>query len=346
MLAACSTKTAISESINNRPRRERTAGSFPTLYANLVYVNPPSTDYRAWPKAELHLHLEGSIEPETMQALDPALSTDDVRAMYRFTGFQGFIETYKAVASRLRTPESYALATRALLTRLTPENVRYAEITLSAGVVLWKQQDFAPIYDAVREAAAEFPMDVYWILDAIRHFGAEHAMEVAKLAAERADDGVVAFGIGGDEVRGPAAWFGDVFRFAKSAGLHLVAHAGETAGPESVWAALEIGAERIGHGIRASEDPALVQQLRDRSIPLEICISSNVATGAVASLDAHPVRRLYDAGVPIILNTDDPAIFATTLSAEYDLAARRFGFSAVELRGIADNAHRYAFNAR
>jgi aminodeoxyfutalosine deaminase len=300
-------------------------------------------DYRAWPKAELHLHLEGSIEPETMQALDPALSADEARAMYRFAGFAGFIETYKAVASRLRTPESYALATRALLARLVAENVRYAEITLSAGVVLWKGQDFTPIYDAVREASAEFPIDVYWILDAIRHFGAEHAMQVAKLAAARAGDGVIAFGIGGDEMRGPAVWFGDVFRFAKSTGLHLTAHAGETAGPESVWAALEIGAERIGHGIRAIEDPALVRHLRDRAIPLEVCISSNVATGAAGSLDQHPVRRLYDAGVPIILNTDDPAIFATTLSGEYDLAARRFGFSEAELRGIAENGFRYAF---
>ncbi|MGO4883712.1 MAG: adenosine deaminase [Bryobacteraceae bacterium] len=299
--------------------------------------------YRTWPKAELHLHLEGSIEPETMQALDPALSSDAVRALYSFKDFSGFIETYKSVAARLRTPESYALVTRALLGRLMAENIQYAEITLSAGVVLWKGQDFGPIYAAIREAAADFPIEVRWILDAVRHFGAEHAMAVAELAAARVDDGVVAFGIGGDEVRGPAAWFGDVFRFAKAAGLRLTAHAGETAGPESVWAALEIGAERIGHGIRAIEDPALLRHLRDRGIPLEVCISSNVATRAVESLDAHPVRRLYDAGVPITLNTDDPAIFATTLSDEYGLAARQFGFSDDELRGIAENGFRYAF---
>ncbi len=154
-------------------------------------------------------------------------------------------------------------------------------------------------------------MPVYFILDAVRHFGAAHAMQVAELAAARVNDGVVAFGIGGDEERGPAEWFGDVFRFAKSAGLRLTAHAGETMGRQSVWAALEIGAERIGHGIRAVEDPALLRHLRDRGIPLEVCISSNVATGAVTSLDAHPVqapvrcRRAADA------DTDDPAIFAT-----------------------------------
>ena len=299
--------------------------------------------YRAWPKAELHLHLEGSVEPETMVSLDPVLTAEGVRAMYRTRDFQGFIEAYKSVVERLRTPEDYALITRALLDRLAGEHVRYAEITLSAGVVLWKKQDFAPIYAAVREAAVQSSIEVHWILDAVRHFGVDHAMQVAELAAERVHDGVVAFGIGGDEQRGPASWFGDVFRFAKDAGLRLTAHAGETAGPESIWAALELGAERIGHGLRAVDDPALVAHLRDRSIPLEICITSNVATGVVASLADHPVRRLYDAGVPIILNTDDPAIFATTLSGEYELAARHFGFSETELQGIAANAFRYAF---
>jgi aminodeoxyfutalosine deaminase len=299
--------------------------------------------YRAWPKAELHLHLEGSVEPETMQALEPGLDVDAVRARYRFAGFQGFIQTYKWVVERLHTPEDYARITRALLARLAAETVRYAEITLSAGVVLWKGQPFAPIYAAVRQAAAESPIEVHWILDAVRHFGVAHAMQVAELAAVRVHDGVVAFGIGGDEERGPAEWFGEVFQFAKSAGLRLTAHAGETMGPASVWAVLEIGAERIGHGIRAVEDPALLRHLRDHAIPLEVSITSNVMTAAVESLPAHPLRRLYDAGVPLTLNTDDPAIFGVTLSGEYALAARHFGFSEAELRGIAENGFRYGF---
>ena len=137
--------------------------------------------------------------------------------------------------------------------------------------------------------------------------------------------------------------FRDVYRFAAGRGLHLTAHAGETAGPESVWAALELGAERIGHGIRSIDDPVLVRHLRDRDIPLEISISSNVATGAVTSLAGHPVRRLFDAGVPIVLNTDDPAMFHTTLTREYELASSLFGFSEPELRGIAENGFRYAF---
>lgn len=280
-----------------------------------------------------------------MIELDPALTREAVRAMYRIQGFQGFIQAYKSVVERLRTPEDYARVTRALLARLAAENVQYAEITLSAGVVLWKKQDFAPIYAAVRQAAGESPVQVHWILDAVRHFGVEHAMRVAELAAERVHDGVLAFGIGGDEQRGPASWFAGVYQFARAAGLRLTAHAGETDGPESVRAALDLGAERIGHGIRAVSDPDLLRRLRHSSIPLEICVSSNVATGAVASLDAHPLRRLFDAGVPITLNTDDPAMFATTLSGEYDLAAHRFGFSEPELRQIARNAFRYSFKA-
>ncbi len=291
------------------------------------------------PKAELHLHLEGSIEEETLSELAPGCDL----ARYRFAEFAGFIESFKWATGYLRSPGDYALITRRLLAGLERQNVRYAEITLSAGVVLWRKQDFAAIYEAVREAAAESSVTVFWILDAIRHFGPEPAMEVARLAAERVKDGVVAFGIGGDEARGPAEWFRDVFVFAKARGLRLTAHAGETCGPESVWQALQIGAERIGHGISSVQDPVLLQHLRDQDIPLEICISSNVATGAVPSLAAHPIRRIYDAGVPIVLNSDDPAMFGTTLTHEYELARDQFGFSDRELRGLVENSFRYAF---
>ena len=151
-------------------------------------------------------------------------------------------------------------------------------------------------------------------------------MQVAEMASQWVGDGVLAFGIGGDEVRGPAEWFRHVFAFAASQGMRLTAHAGEAAGPESIWQALEIGAERVGHGVTAVQDPVLVRHLADRRIPVEVCITSNVATGAISEAAAHPVRRFYDAGVPIVLNTDDPALFRTTLSQEYELAARLFGF--------------------
>jgi len=295
------------------------------------------------PKAELHLHLEGSIEPETFAELAPGTDPEEARARYRFCDFAGFIEAFKWATSYLRSPDDYALITRRLLESLKRQNVRYAEITLAAGVVLWRKLDFAAIYQAVRESAAESGMTVFWILDAIRHFGAVPAIEVARLAAERVNDGVVAFGIGGDEARGPAGWFRDVFAFARSQGLQLTAHAGETCGPESVWQALEIGATRIGHGISSVQDASLLRHLRDHKIPLEICISSNVATGAVAALEAHPIRRIYDAGVPIIINSDDPAVFGTTLTGEYALARDRFGFTDAELAQFAENSFRYAF---
>jgi aminodeoxyfutalosine deaminase len=294
-------------------------------------------------KTELHLHLEGSVEPETLRELNPALTLEEIEAKYQYEDFAGFIESYKWVIAHLKRPEDYALATRRLLERLAAQHVRYAEITISAGVILWDGQDFPPIFDAVAEEAARSPVEVRWVLDATRHFGAERAMEVARVAADRQDQGVIAFGIGGNEALGPVEWFGDVFAYARGAGLHLTVHAGETVGPESVWGALRLGAERIGHGIRAAEDPKLLAWLAEHSIPLEICITSNVATGAIRSLDEHPIRRIHEAGVPIVLGTDDPAMFHTTLDHEYELAATRFGFSEDELRAIVTNGFKYAF---
>ena len=301
------------------------------------------TRYHELPKAELHLHLEGSIEPATLRELAPDLTLDEIRAHYEYTDFAGFLGSFEWVTRHLRTPEHYALITRRLLERLAGENVRYAEIIHSTGVVLWREQDPGAVFNAVRRAAEGSGVEVQWIIDAVRQFGAEHVRQGAEFAASRVSDGVVAFGIGGDEARGPARLFQETFRFAGANGLRLTAHAGETTGPQSIWEALEIGAERIGHGIRAIDDPVLVRHLRDHDIPLEVSLSSNVATGAVANLHEHPVRRLFDAGVPITLNTDDPAMFHTTLTAEYELAAREFGFSEEELRGIAANAFRYSF---
>jgi len=295
------------------------------------------------PKAELHLHLEGSVEPETLHELDPATPVEELRALYEYADFDAFLRTFGAIGKRLRTPADYGLITRRLLERLAAQNVRYAEIIIAAGVVLWKQQEFGPIFDAVAAAAAESPVQTRWIFDAVRQFGVEPARQVAEWAAARQDRGVVALGIGGSETRGPAAWFAEVFSFANREGLHLVAHAGEGTSAQSIWAALELGAERIGHGISAIDDEALMRHLRDRAIPLEICITSNLVTGVVKRLEDHPVRRLFDAGVPLTLNTDDPAMFGCTLLGEYELAATSFGFTQQELKGIADSGFRYAF---
>ncbi len=293
--------------------------------------------------AELHLHLEGSVEVETLLELDPALTREEISRATTYVGFEGFIQSYIWVNRKLNSPGHYALVARRLFERLASEGVVYAEVTISAGVILWKQQDFGPIYDAVQREASSSRIKVRWILDATRQFGVHAAKPVFDLAAELVHEGVVAIGLGGFEAGGPARWYADLYKEARDRGLRLLCHAGETTDATSVWEALEIGAERIGHGIRAIDDPLLVAHLAEKKIPLEICITSNVRTGAVASLKEHPVRRLFDAGVPIVLNTDDPALFECTLTGEYELAAREFGFSKEELTGLRKNSFLYSF---
>lgn len=305
------------------------------------------TDWlRELPKAELHLHLEGSVGPEVIRRWRPDLASDEVQRRFAPTNFAEFIDSYRFVCQQLDTPAHYAEAVKALAADLQQQGVDYAEVTLSAGVVLWRGMNLAEVYQAIWDAsqAVAGQVKLRWVLDAIRHFGVDAARPVVEFAASQGPaGGIVGFGIGGDEQRGPVRDFTELFAFARQSGLHLVPHAGETVGPESIWAALEAGAERIGHGIRAVDDPTLVKHLADRQIPLEICITSNIRLGLVTSAAEHPVRQLYEAGVPITLNTDDPALFATTLTAEYSLAQTALGFTPDILRELAANSRRYAF---
>lgn len=302
-------------------------------------------DLRSLAKAELHLHLEGAAEPETLCECSPGLTLEEARARMRFENFDEFLQAFKWVHTRLRRPEHFALVLKRLLERLAGEGVRYAEINVSAGVILWRGLPLDEFFTAVAEEAERGPLPVRFIFDAVRQFGRAHVEAVAEAAVRWKGRGVAGFGIGGDETRGPARLFRDVFDFVRARGLAAVPHGGETAGPESVREALECGARRIGHGIRAVEDAALLAELRRRDVALEVCITSNVRTGAVRTLAEHPVRRLFEAGVPIVLNTDDPALFATTLVREYELARDVFGFTEEELQQVARNSFRYALAA-
>lgn len=302
-------------------------------------------DLRSLPKAELHLHLEGAATPETLCGIVPGLTVEEARARMRFADFEGFLQAFKWVHSCLKKPEHFALVLQRLLEQLEAQGVRYAEINVSAGVMLWRGLPLDEFFGAIAEEAERGRLPVRFVFDAVRQFGLAHVEATAEAAVRWAGRGVVGFGIGGDEARGPARLYREVFAGVRKAGLAALPHGGETTGPESVWEALECGARRIGHGIRAVEDPALLDELRRRDVALEICLTSNVRTGAVRRLEEHPARRLFDAGVPVVLNTDDPALFETTLTREYELAREAFGFTEQELERVARNSFRYALAA-
>jgi adenosine deaminase/aminodeoxyfutalosine deaminase len=301
--------------------------------------NPP-------PFAELHLHLEGSIDADLLCRLDPTLSRAQADAFYAFDNFPAFLQSFKSIVLRLREPDHYRLAARALFNGLHAQGIVYAEIIHSAGVNLWRGYNAHAIVEALIEEGRRAPLEVRWILDAVRQFGADHVYSTAQLAAHFAGDDVVAFGIGGDETGAPAQDLKPAYDLARRSDLRLTAHAGETSSAENVWDTLTLGVDRIGHGIRSIEDPKLIAHLAEHEIPLEISLTSNVKTGAVESLSAHPAKRLYDAGVPIVLNTDDPALFQTTLAGEYVVADKVLGFTPADLERLRQNAFRYAFAYR
>lgn len=310
------------------------------------------------PKAELHLHLEGSIRPETAAELAARhhvqISWEEIAARYKFTDFSGFVESFKWITSLLREPKDYALVTRHLLEELIRQNVVYAEITISAGVMLLRNQSIEANLVAICETAQNLNYEgirTGWILDCVRQFGPEPARQIARVAARFQGSGIVAFGMGGDELAVPATEFRPVFDFARSQGLRLVCHAGEIGGPESVREAVEIlGAERIGHGIALMHDPKLAESLALRRIALENCLTSNLATGAlakqtgnpVATLADHPLKKFVDSRCLVTLSTDDPAMFSTDLLAEYSRAAS-LGLSPQELLQLAEQSFRAAF---
>ncbi|HEV8490903.1 MAG TPA: adenosine deaminase [Candidatus Angelobacter sp.] len=319
------------------------------------------------PKAELHLHLEGSVDPATLVELSrryntplptennrydvtgsgDVLTEDDVRRLYSYRDFNGFLMAFKSVTERLRSPEDYELVTYRLMQRLRQQNIVHAEVYVSIGVIRWRGQPVEPIFEGMERGRErgqrDFGVSLLWIFDAVRHFGKEAATEVFDMAARLRERNVVGIGIGGDEERGPAEWFRDLYKKAADHGLRLTAHAGETTGPESVWGALNIGAERIGHGLSAANDPELMEVMAQKQVPVEMCITSNLRTGACAELKDHPVRKFFDEGLMITLNSDDPAMFQTSLNKEYEIAQQEFNFSEEHLRELARNSIEASF---
>lgn len=320
---------------------------------------------RLLPKCELHLHLEGTIVPETLVKLSARhdaeseagpLTLETARALYRYDDFQGFLMAFKAVTHRLQTSEDYELVTYEMLRRLAMQGVVHAEVYVSVGVVYyWKKIDFEPLFAGMERGRIrgerDFGVTLYWIFDAVRHFGVEEAARVFHKAAEmraaqiatEGSSSIIGIGIGGDERRGPAEEFKDLYIEAKSAGLRLTAHAGESAGPESIWAALNIGAERLGHALTAQFDDELVELLAERQIPVELCPSSNVATGCCRTMEEHPLRRYFESGLMVTLNSDDPPMFATDLVGEYAIAGEEFELSLEQLRELASNSIEASF---
>ncbi|HZV89329.1 MAG TPA: adenosine deaminase [Candidatus Binatus sp.] len=310
------------------------------------------------PKAELHLHLEGSIQPATVCALTAQhnieLTEDEVRQRYTYRDFTGFIDAFKWVTSFLREPRDYGLIATDLGEHLLTQGVVYAEVTLSIGVMLLRKQQPEANFEAILRATEPFEkqgLRLNWVFDAARQFGAEAAMDVVRAANRCQSKTIVAFGIGGDEMSVATQEFRPVYEQAANNGLHLLMHAGEVGGPEKIREAVELlNVERIGHGIAAAQDPALMDLLVDRRIPLEVCPQSNIRTGALAkqlrlpdaTLAEHPLPRLWRHGIAIVLSTDDPAMFHTTLRAEYENAAR-MGLNETELVQLVNMSFEHAF---
>jgi aminodeoxyfutalosine deaminase len=315
----------------------------------------PKDFLRRLPKAELHLHLEGTISPETLVELSrrhdtEPLTLDQAQALYQYTDFFGFLMAFKAVTERLRTPDDYELITYKMLQQLAAQGVVHAEAYIAVGLVYyWGRGEFEPIFAAVdrarEKAEKDFGITLYWIFDAVRHFGVEPAVRVFRKAAEMKSEypSIVGIGIGGDERNGAAELFRDAYSEARDAGLRLTVHAGEAVGPESIWGALNIGAERLGHALTAVHDAELMHLLAERQVPLEICVTSNVKTGCCPKLEDHPVRRYFDEGLMVTLNSDDPTMFGSDLAGEYLLAHDGFGFTEEHLRELASNSIEASF---
>ena len=307
------------------------------------------------PKAELHVHLEGSIIPRTLLKLAKrnhvSLPADDevgLTELYRFRNFNHFLETYLMITKCLRTAEDYRLIAYEFGSECARQNIRYAEVTFTMLTnteltgLSW-QVILCGLNAGREQAQAEFGVKWQWIFDIVRNTP-ETQEQVLDIALAARDMGVIALGLGGLETGFPPELFVDTFRRAETEHLHRVPHAGEISGPQSVWSAIKLlQAERIGHGVRSNEDPSLIEYLRNHSIPLEICPTSNICLKVYPDYAQHPLRKLWDAGLMVTIGSDDPPMFGTDLNHEYQLLVSEFNFAQSELERISLNAIHASF---
>jgi aminodeoxyfutalosine deaminase len=315
----------------------------------------------AIPKAELHVHLEGSIQPATLLMLAqsnnvklPVQTVEDLQDWFTFRNFDHFIEIYFEISSCLKTSDDYELIAYEFGAHMARQNVRYAEVTFSPSTHEFSlgipfDVFFSGLTKGRLRAQADFGVEIRWVFDIVRdipdvqlnHRRAEYTQAVAE---EGKNDGVVALGLGGGEVGNPPERYTKWFEKALEAGLHSAPHAGETVGPESVWGAIRVlGAERLGHGVRSIEDSELVEYLVERQIPLEVCPTSNIRLGVYPDLSSHPLRELHKAGVPVTINSDDPPLFNTTYNDEAKLLVVPFNFDINTITEILLNGVRCSF---
>jgi adenosine deaminase len=307
---------------------------------------------RRMPKVELHVHLEGSIRPETLLTLAernrvsiPASSIEELREWYQFTDFAHFLEIYLAICGCIRTPDDFELVTTEFLKSQSKQNIRYSEVIFTPYThhehVAFDEQ-LAAINRAREQVETNLGVRMGLVPDISRQVRpVEHSMLVADWAIQNMQNGVIALGLGGPEMDNPPGLFQGAFARAHTAGLPSLPHAGETGGTQSIWGAVNaLHAVRIGHGVRCLEDPALVAFLREVQITLDVCPTSNVCLGVAPSFAEHPLPKLLEAGLVVTINSDDPPMFGTTLTGEYLSIKTAFGFDISIIKQLVLNGIR------
>ena len=311
-----------------------------------------NTFIQKMPKAELHLHLEGSIRPDTAaflyNQLHEPIDSFQIKSMYRFDNLKSFIDGMQKVSGNIRTPQHLYRITRELLETCALQNIIYLEFDSAlqkyVNLGLKLEEVVEAITQGMAEAESRFGIQSRLLVNLQRSHGAESAIELVKQVISLNAPAIVGIGLSGYEKSGDIAPFVPAFELAKNAGLHLTAHAGEVTGPESIWNAIEfLHVERVDHGTRAIDDPNLMDVLRQRQIPLTQCLSSNIHLHVCRNFNEHPFPVFYKKGMIVTLNTDDPEVFQVSLTGEYQKAAHYYHLKNQDMVNIVQNTIKASF---